>query len=139
MEFHERLKALRKERKMTQAELAKELAYGATAISNYEAGINQPSIVDLKKIASVFDVSMDYLLCVSDIRTTYVTDPEDTTTVDFLRKLTALNGSSKSELLQYMDWLQARQEKADAQYYGEPVQKKSSALRVAQKPDDFKI
>ena len=72
MEFKERLKSLRKERKLTQSALGSILNYGYTAISNYESGRNEPSITDLKKIAEFFDVSMDYLLCVNDIRNPYV-------------------------------------------------------------------
>ena len=72
LEFKERLKSLRKERKLTQSALGSILNYGYTAISNYESGRNEPSITDLKKIAEFFDVSMDYLLCVNDIRNPYV-------------------------------------------------------------------
>ena len=50
MQFKERLKSLRKQNKMTQADLAQVLNYGYTAISNYESGRNEPSISDLKKL-----------------------------------------------------------------------------------------
>ena len=76
MEFKDRLKALRKEKKLTQVKLGEMLNYGYTAIANYESGRNQPSISDLKKIASIFNVSMDYLLGVNDIRYPYVIDDE---------------------------------------------------------------
>ena len=59
-EFKDRLKMLRKEKKLTQVKLGEMLNYGYTAIANYESGRNQPSIPDLKKIASIFDVSLDY-------------------------------------------------------------------------------
>lgn len=68
VEFKDRLKSLRKEKKMTQANLAKYLNYGYTAIANYESGRNQPSIYGLIKMAEIFDVSLDYLLGISDIR-----------------------------------------------------------------------
>ena len=44
MEFKDRLKALRKEKKLTQVKLGEMLNYGYTAIANYESGRNQPSI-----------------------------------------------------------------------------------------------
>ncbi len=50
MEFKDRLKALRKEKKLTQVKLGEMLNYGYTAIANYESGRNQPSISDLKKL-----------------------------------------------------------------------------------------
>ena len=80
MEFKDRLKALRKEKKLTQVKLGEMLNYGYTAIANYESGRNQPSISDLKKIASIFNVSMDYLLGVNDIRYPYVIDDETAAT-----------------------------------------------------------
>ena len=53
MEFKDRLKALRKEKKLTQVKLGEMLNYGYTAIANYESGRNQPSISDLKKMGSL--------------------------------------------------------------------------------------
>ena len=47
-EFKDRLKMLRKEKKLTQVKLGEMLNYGYTAIANYESGRNQPSIPDLK-------------------------------------------------------------------------------------------
>ena len=43
-EFKDRLKMLRKEKKLTQVKLGEMLNYGYTAIANYESGRNQPSI-----------------------------------------------------------------------------------------------
>ncbi len=68
MKFSQRLKELRKEKKMTQVELGKMLNYGYTAIANYEKGRNHPSLVDIIKIANIFDVSVDYLIGNSDVK-----------------------------------------------------------------------
>lgn len=68
LQFAKRLKALRKERDMTQVELAKKLGYGYTAIANYEAGRNEPSLQDLVSICKIFDISADYLLGISDVQ-----------------------------------------------------------------------
>ena len=76
-EFKDRLKMLRKEKKLTQVKLGEMLNYGYTAIANYESGRNQPAIADLKKIASIFDVSLDYLLGVNDLRYPYLTTVDD--------------------------------------------------------------
>lgn len=62
MEFHERLRMLRKKAGLTQAELAYKLDYGYTAISNYESGRNQPSISDLIRLSDEFGVTIDYLV-----------------------------------------------------------------------------
>ncbi|HIT73585.1 MAG TPA: helix-turn-helix transcriptional regulator, partial [Candidatus Fimicola cottocaccae] len=68
MEFKERLKQLRKENNCTAYKLAKYLNYGASAISNYENGRNEPSIDVLIKISKFFDVSIDYLVGKSNVK-----------------------------------------------------------------------
>ena len=62
MEFHENLQALRKQRGLTQEELAAELFVSRTAISKWESGRGYPSIDSLKAIARFFGVSIDGLL-----------------------------------------------------------------------------
>ena len=44
MQFKDRLRMLRKEKKMTQMRLGNLLNYGYTAIANYESGRNNPCI-----------------------------------------------------------------------------------------------
>ena len=56
------LKRLREEKEMTQAELGKALEISPSAIGMYEQGRRTPDIPTLKKIASYFNVSLDYLL-----------------------------------------------------------------------------
>ncbi|RXZ84300.1 XRE family transcriptional regulator [Paenibacillaceae bacterium] len=58
----ERLRSLRKERKMTQEQLASFLNAVKSTISQYENNINEPDIETIKKLADCFDVSVDYLL-----------------------------------------------------------------------------
>ena len=139
MEFRERLKALRKEIGMTQIELGEKLNYGSTAIANYEAGRNQPSIPDLMKIASIFDVSMDYLLCVSDIRHPYAVSEETMALHKFHQYYTQLNEESKKELLVYMRYLVYKQEDAPVKdkTYGEQ-EVKPVLLKASQKSEEYK-
>lgn len=66
MGFKDRLKQLRVESNMTQAELGKLLSYVSSTVSNYESGKNEPSIKDLKKIANVFKTSLDNLVGTDD-------------------------------------------------------------------------
>lgn len=58
----ERLKLMRKSRKLTQDELAERLSLTKSAISKFETGISSPSSENLKKIAALYNVSIDYLL-----------------------------------------------------------------------------
>ncbi len=62
MEFCERLLELRKNRGLTQEELAQRLYVSRTAISKWESGRGYPSIDSLKAIARYFSVSVDSLL-----------------------------------------------------------------------------
>lgn len=60
--FAQKLKELRKAKKVTQQELSEALGYGYTAVANYESGRNEPSLQDLVHIADFFGVSLDDLL-----------------------------------------------------------------------------
>lgn len=62
MDFGEKLQALRKQRGMTQEELAGELFVSRTAISKWESGRGMPGIESLKAISAFFSVSLDELL-----------------------------------------------------------------------------
>lgn len=53
---------LRKEKKLTQSDLAEVLGISRQAYSNYEAGKRQPDNETLLKLAEYFNVSVDYLL-----------------------------------------------------------------------------
>jgi transcriptional regulator with XRE-family HTH domain len=63
-----RIKELRTERGITQADLAKILKISDRAVGHYENGDREPDYSTLLKIADYFDVSIDYLLGVSDIK-----------------------------------------------------------------------
>lgn len=52
----------RKERNLTQAEMAKELNLAPQTYRNYEYGIREPKLEVLKSIAVYFNCSIDELL-----------------------------------------------------------------------------
>ena len=62
MEFNEKLQALRKQKGLTQEELADTLFVSRTAISKWESGRGYPSIDSLKAIAKFYHVTIDDLL-----------------------------------------------------------------------------
>ena len=62
MEFHEKLQELRKNRGLTQEELAEGLYVSRTAISKWESGRGYPNIDSLKEISNYFSVTLDELL-----------------------------------------------------------------------------
>lgn len=68
----ERLKNLREEQGLTQSQLAENLDIAVSSISQYESGDRVPSD-DMKiKLAKFFDVSLDFLMGISEIRNPYV-------------------------------------------------------------------
>ena len=58
----EKIKKYREEKKMTQVEVAEVLGVKPATISKYEAGTLEPNIESLKKLAELFEVSVDELL-----------------------------------------------------------------------------
>ena len=62
MEFNEKLQELRKQKNLTQEQLAEQLYVSRTAISKWESGKGYPSIDSLKEISKFFSVSIDELL-----------------------------------------------------------------------------
>ena len=64
--FPERLKAARKLRGLSQAELAKRSRFQPSAISRFETGASRPSFENLRRLASSLDVLTDYLLGLVD-------------------------------------------------------------------------
>ena len=67
MEFNEKLQELRKNRSLTQEELADALFVSRTAISKWESGRGYPSLDSLKQISRYFSVSIDELICPEEI------------------------------------------------------------------------
>lgn len=62
MDFNKKLQELRKQKGMTQEELAEALFVSRAAISKWESGRGYPSIDSLQAIAKYFSVSVDQLL-----------------------------------------------------------------------------
>ena len=57
-----RISILRKKANMSQAELAELLHISSSALGSYEQGRRRPSSETLVSLASIFDVTTDYLL-----------------------------------------------------------------------------
>lgn len=62
MKLHEKLYQLRKEKGLTQAELAERLEVSRQSVSNWEVGTTTPSTKRLRGLSQLYDVPLDYLL-----------------------------------------------------------------------------
>ncbi|MED3025257.1 MULTISPECIES: helix-turn-helix domain-containing protein [Bacillus cereus group] len=75
--FGTRLHTLRKERKLRQEDMAKQLGIARTTYAMYEQGNREPDYNTLIKLANFFEVSIDYLLGTTEMRqVTNIQDPE---------------------------------------------------------------
>ncbi len=66
MKFGDRLVNLRKERGFTRESFAEYLGISKYTLRNYELSVNEPGSTFLKQISDMFNVSIDYLLCLTD-------------------------------------------------------------------------
>lgn len=64
--FPERLKQLRKEKGMTQIDLAEALGVSSGTVAMWETGKRKPSFEMFDKLTEVFDRRLDYILGTSD-------------------------------------------------------------------------
>ena len=64
--FSERLVNLRKEKGLSQNELAKSLKISPACVNRWEKGLRTPNIESIASICNFFHVSSDYLLGIKD-------------------------------------------------------------------------
>lgn len=73
----ERIKILREQHNLTQAELAKRLRITRSSVNAWEQGISVPSTQYIVELAHIFKVSTDYLLGVNSTITIDVSGLSD--------------------------------------------------------------
>ena len=78
MELNEKLQELRKQKGLTQEELAQALFVSRTAVSKWESGRGYPNIESLKGIAKFFGVTVDELLSGDELLTIAEEDARQT-------------------------------------------------------------
>jgi transcriptional regulator with XRE-family HTH domain len=71
MAFYDRLKKARKDKELSQIELATQIGVAKNTYSQYESGDRKPNFDTLKKLSDELGVSIDYLLEKSDYKTIY--------------------------------------------------------------------
>lgn len=76
--FPERLKQLRKEKGMTQIELAQTLGVSSGTVAMWETGKRKPQFETLNKLCDLFDRNLSYLVGSSDTPTPEVRTDENT-------------------------------------------------------------
>lgn len=67
MELHERIYQLRKEKNMTQQDLAEKLNVSRQAVSRWEMGTAKPELDSLTALSQIFGITVDELLKAEEI------------------------------------------------------------------------
>lgn len=76
-EFSVRLKQLRCAKHLTQAQVAQRIGVTPAMISAYESDLKVPGLDTMIRIANLFGVTVDYLLCREDKRFLDISDLND--------------------------------------------------------------
>jgi len=82
---------LRKEKKITQEEIAKYLNMTQSTYQHYETGRTEPNIETLCKLADYYNVSLDYLVGRNRVGDIGYLTPAQTTLVQVIKKLNQQN------------------------------------------------
>jgi transcriptional regulator with XRE-family HTH domain len=96
-----RLKELREEANITQEELGNQIGQTKSNISKYENGLLEPNIDTLRLLSQYFDVSVDYLLGISNERS-------HRSTKNSSFDIDSLSEDSKSDLKKYIELLKIK-------------------------------
>lgn len=102
MQFSKRLKMLRLELGYTQKELAELLNISQSSYAKYEKGITKPKFARLEELATIFDVSISYLLGETNTRTSSTLNE----TLDFPKRIKILRleaGYTQKELAEKLN------------------------------------
>ncbi len=66
MQYYQRLKNLRIDNDLTQKQMGDIIGVSQRTISHYESGKREPGITEIKRYARYFNVSTDYIICITD-------------------------------------------------------------------------
>ena len=100
----ERLKEMRLERGMSQAEVAKLIGVERVTYLQYEKGKNKP-VRKLKELATLFGVSIDYLLGNSENIPVDVTEKQK----ELVKGYDSLSTEGQKDLMSYLDYLKHKE------------------------------
>lgn len=96
MAFEKRLSQIRKEKKLSQGELAKMVGIHANVLGRYERGEARPFVEMAVKLAEALQVSLDYLVGKSDLKF-------DKETIDRIVEIQALSEEEQKPLFTMLD------------------------------------
>lgn len=101
----EKLKELREAKKVTQSQLGEYIGAKKSAISLWESGKRQPDQETLVRLASYFDVSVDYLLGLDSAEQTEKAPTPDDARAEAKMLLEGMDDEQYKAALQYLKFL----------------------------------
>ena len=107
MDRGERLKKLRKERRISQVELSNMSGVAQQTISNIERGRNEPSADSLRMLAVALGVSVSELLGEDMLLSDHKLTPREFTMISEFRKL---NPAGQKQLIELATFYQGKEE-----------------------------
>jgi transcriptional regulator with XRE-family HTH domain len=107
MILHNKIKKLRKEKGLTQQELADEIGLHITHLSRIENGHLTPSLDVFKKLAAIYDVSTDFLL--NEAEENYDVKIRDKTLAEKIRLIDNLEEDDRKALVQIINTMLTKQ------------------------------
>ena len=115
--FGDRLKLLRKNKKLSQKKLGEKLGMAISTISGYEKGTRTPDLDKLKLIADFFNVSIDYLLeretQLNNAEKEFLEDIDRLSTAEIKDKYKMIidsNDATDEEILGAIAWIKANRQ-----------------------------
>lgn len=98
-----RIRQVRESRKLSMQEFADRIGLSRSMVSYYESNKKKPSIKSIEKIASVLDVTTDFLIGKTD--SFDGDDVTDKNVKDFLSKFEKLDEDQQVKILKILDTL----------------------------------
>ena len=102
-----RIRELREAMGMTQVRLSIELEVTQETISAYETGKHNVSMKNLMKMTQLFDVCMDYIMGVSDIRKPILPNKFTYDEIELLIMFRKMSQTQKEKAMAFMQGLLA--------------------------------
>ena len=100
-----RIKQLRREKRMTQVRLAIELEVTQETISAYEKNKHYPSVNSLLKMSELFNSSIDYILGLTNTRCMLSASDLTEDEIKLMKCYQALPAAKKEKALSYLEGL----------------------------------
>lgn len=137
--FSSNLKRLRKEKGMTQEELAKQLDKDYSTIGKWENGTRSPIMLDVLKIAELFELDLNEL-----VQTNIIYDEPKTNKIAIYGSIKAgLPLESQNDIVEYMDvpkkWLKGNKQLFGLKISGDSMMPKyqNGEIVIFERTDDI--